>query len=92
MLNKIPEVLATKYARLSPTAHTPSRFYLSSNLSHQMVHQLISASNTQPSQSSEIIRFGPPPLKESTMQEPEVTYPSKIEEPGDQEAEDSKTI
>ncbi|KAH7831035.1 uncharacterized protein MONOS_6871 [Monocercomonoides exilis] len=92
MLNKVPVVLDAKYARHSPTAHTPSKFYLSSNLSHQMAHQLISTSNTQPSHSSEIIKFSLPKLKESTEQDPEVTHPSKIEELGDQESEGSKTI
>ncbi|KAH7822336.1 uncharacterized protein MONOS_12364 [Monocercomonoides exilis] len=47
MLNKVPEALVAKYARLSPTAHTPSRFYLSADLSHQMADKLISASSTQ---------------------------------------------
>ncbi|KAH7829109.1 uncharacterized protein MONOS_9954 [Monocercomonoides exilis] len=37
----VPEVLIARHARLSPTAHTPTRSYLRANLASDMAHALV---------------------------------------------------
>ncbi|KAH7820965.1 uncharacterized protein MONOS_1756 [Monocercomonoides exilis] len=55
-LKGIPEVLIARHARLSPTAHTPTRSYFRTNLASSMAHALIAP---QQENQTSLTRFSP---------------------------------